>query len=151
LPARVVLMLLSPWHARHSAPGWSAARAGRCANSRENSVATSVARIILRPARHFLRPFFVSAIFASAMSNFRAGFINALQLPSGAKVRENWVVPPGLASVTVSQPGAEAPGYFQPSLRDLHLLPFRDPALKRRAIFSRPSGTCTFCRFATRR
>src|ERR1039458_9245103 len=86
LPARVVLMLLSPWHARHSAPGWSAARAGRCANSRENSVATSVARIILRPARHFLRTFFVSAIFVSAMSNFRAGFINALQLPSGAKV-----------------------------------------------------------------
>src|ERR1019366_8752874 len=27
------------------------------------------------------------------------------------------------------------------SLRDLHLLPFRDPALKRRAIFGFPSGT----------
>jgi hypothetical protein len=106
-------------------------------------VATSVARIILRPAGHFLRPFFVSAIFVSAMSNFRAGFINALQIPSGAKVCARELgrpsgtcicyrfstrrgsaglfsaVPPGLAPVAVSQPGAEAPGYFRSSLRDL--------------------------------
>jgi hypothetical protein len=36
-------------------------------------VATSVATIILRAARRFLRTFLVSAIFVSAMSNFRAG------------------------------------------------------------------------------
>ena len=30
---------------------------------------------------------------------------------------------------------------FQPSLRDLDLLPFADPALKRWAIFGRPCGT----------
>jgi hypothetical protein len=83
-------------------------------------VATSVARIILRPARHFLRTFLVSAIFVSAMSNFRAGLINALQLgrhvPRG-RVRENWVVPPGLRS-------------FFPLF----------PALKRWAKLVRPSG-----------
>src|ERR1019366_2196304 len=59
--------------------------------------------------------------------------------PQGLKcVRENWVVPPGLASVTVSRPGAEAPGYFQPSLRGLHPLPFLNPALQRPAKFSSP-------------
>src|ERR1035437_11161153 len=40
-------------------------------------------------------------------------------------VRENWVVPPGLTPDTASQPGAEAPGYFRSSLRDLgHSSPF---------------------------
>jgi len=39
---------------------------------------------------------------------------------------------------------------FQPSLRDLHLLRFRDPALKRRAIFGRPSGTYADCGLPTR-
>ena len=50
-------------------------------------------------------------------------------------------VPAGLGSVTVCRPGAEAPGYFQSSLRDLHLLPVADPALKRWAIFGRPNGS----------
>src|ERR1039458_3097319 len=40
-------------------------------------------------------------------------------------VRENWVVPPGLTPDTASQSGAEAPGYFRSSLRDLgHSSPF---------------------------
>jgi hypothetical protein len=51
------------------------------------------------------------------------------------------VVPAVLTPVTVCRPGAEAPGYFQSSLRDLHLLPVADPALKRWAIFGRPNGS----------
>src|ERR1039458_1813789 len=40
-------------------------------------------------------------------------------------VRENWVVPPGLTPDAASQSGAEAPGYFRSSLRDLgHSSPF---------------------------
>src|SRR5208337_3921878 len=84
LPARVVVMVLSPWHARHSAPGGSAARAGHGENRREKTAATNIATTILRPARHFLL-----ATLVSTMSNFRAGFINALQLgthvPQGLK------------------------------------------------------------------
>src|ERR1019366_3984587 len=72
LPARVVLMLFSPWHARHSAPGWSAARTGHSGNRREKTVARSVATIILRPAHHFLRTTLVSA-----MSNFRQCLLHA--------------------------------------------------------------------------
>src|SRR5208282_5857197 len=87
LPARVVVMVLSPWQARHSAPGGSAARAGRCNNGSRKTVPTSVATIIatiVRPAHQFLRTTPVSA-----MSNSRAGFMNALQLrrhvPQGLK------------------------------------------------------------------
>jgi hypothetical protein len=83
-------------------------------------VATSVATIILSPARHGLRTFLVSAIFVSAMSNFRAGFISAL--PLGRHV------PRGACARTGS------------SLRDLHLLSFPDPALKRWAKLVRSSG-----------
>jgi hypothetical protein len=43
LPPRVVVVLLSPWQARHSAPGWSAARTGRSEKRRETTVARSIA------------------------------------------------------------------------------------------------------------
>src|SRR5208282_4037299 len=84
LPARVVVIVLSPWQARHSAPGGSAAWARYSENSRKQAVARRVATIILRPADHLLR-----ATFASTMANSRAHFINALRLgrpvPRGLK------------------------------------------------------------------
>jgi hypothetical protein len=46
-------------------------------------------------------------------------------------VREKSVVPPGLESLFPAFPGAEAPGYWQSSLRDLKLLIPFSPALKR--------------------
>src|ERR1035437_2433533 len=56
--------------------------------------------------------------------------------PQGLRcVRENWVVPPGLASVTDSRPGAEVPGYFQPSLRDLHLFTVSRPGAEAPGYF----------------
>src|SRR5208282_750722 len=48
----------------------------------------------------------------------------------------NWTVPPGLAPVTVSRPGAEAPGYFQSSLRDLNHFFHFPSAEQNRVVFA---------------
>src|ERR1700690_50553 len=67
-------MLLSPWHARHSAPGWSslppAARTVRSENRTEKTVARTIATIT--PRRHSLCTIFVSAI-ANSRPSFTGG------------------------------------------------------------------------------
>ncbi len=66
LPARVVVMVLSPWHARHSAPGGSAAapaaRPGLLATRSKSAVARSGATIRNLPFQVFLRAILLSAI-----------------------------------------------------------------------------------------
>src|SRR5208282_2649216 len=66
LPPRVVVVLLSPWHARHSAPGWSAARTGRAEKRRDSIVARSVTTTTPTPLRHFLRRILSSVMFNSS-------------------------------------------------------------------------------------